>query len=70
MSQYDPLPEASPLSRSVTCEGKTVRIDIYANGEGGWILEVVDQHGNSTVWDASFETDQDALSRQSRNQTG
>ena len=61
MSRYDPLPEASPLNRSVTCEGKTVRIDIYANGEGSWILEVVDQHGNSTVWDASFATDQDAL---------
>lgn len=61
MNQSDPLPEQSPLNRSVTSEGKTVYIDIYGNGEGGWILEVVDERGNSTVWEDSFATDQDAL---------
>jgi hypothetical protein len=51
----------SALCQSVSREGKTVDVDIYENGEGGWILEVVDGYGNSTVWDDPFTTDQDAL---------
>jgi len=54
-------PHLSPLSQSVTRDGKTVRIDIYENGEGGWLLEVIDDHGNSTVWDDSFTSDRDAI---------
>jgi hypothetical protein len=27
----------------------------------GWSLEVVDVHGNSTVWDDLFKTDQEAF---------
>ena len=54
-------PHLSPLSQSVTRDGKTVQIDIYENGEGGWLLEVVDEYGNSTVWDDSFTSDRDAL---------
>ena len=38
-----------------------MQIDIYADGEGGWLLEVIDEHGNSTVWDDPFQSDQDAL---------
>ena len=26
-----------------------------------WVLEIVDDFGNSTVWDEQFETDHDAL---------
>lgn len=44
------IPYESPLSQSVTRDGKTARVDIYGNGEGGWLLEVVDEFGNSTVW--------------------
>ena len=51
----------SPLSKNHTVDGKTVRIDIYENGEGGWILEVVDEYNNSVVWDDIFETDEDAM---------
>lgn len=54
-------PRPTPLSQSVTRDGKTVQIDIYENGEGGWLLEVVDDYGNSTVWDDSFTSDRDAL---------
>jgi uncharacterized protein len=61
MAELDPAPRLSPLSQSVTRDGKTVQIDIYENGEGGWILEVVDAYGNSTVWDDSFASDQQAL---------
>jgi uncharacterized protein len=45
----------------VTRDGKTVRVEIYEAGEGGWLLEVVDDYGNSTVWDDPFATDQGAL---------
>lgn len=29
--------------------------------KGGWLLEVIDEFGTSTVWDAPFPTDQAAL---------
>lgn len=51
----------SPLCQSVTRDGRTVQLDIYEDGEGGWLLEVVDEYNNSTVWDDPFETDQEAL---------
>lgn len=51
----------SPLSRHVERDGHSVRIDIYGDGHGKWILEVVDEYNNSTVWDDPFETDQFAL---------
>ena len=51
----------SPLSQHVERDGHSVRVDIYGNGAGAWILEVVDQYNNSTVWDDVFETDQVAL---------
>lgn len=54
-------PRLSPLAQSVTRDGTTFRIDICRSGGGGWILEVVDQHGNSTVWDESFPSDREAL---------
>lgn len=49
------------LSQAATSDGKTVEIEIYGDGKSGWILEVVDEHGNSTVWDDQFDTDQEAL---------
>lgn len=51
----------SPLCQVITRDGKSVRIDIYEDGAGGWILEVVDEYDNSTVWNDSFETDKAAL---------
>jgi uncharacterized protein len=55
------VPLQSPLAQSMTRDGKTVQIEIYGDGEGGWLLEVVDEHGNSTVWDDPFQSDRDAL---------
>ena len=57
----NPEVKMSPLCQAVTREGKTVQIDIYEDSEGGWLLEVVDEYNNSTVWDDPFETDQNAL---------
>ena len=38
-----------------------MQIDIYEDGESGWLLEVVDEFNNSTVWEDPFETDESAL---------
>ncbi|OHD08965.1 MAG: hypothetical protein A2Z98_15775 [Spirochaetes bacterium GWB1_27_13] len=56
----------SPLSRKIKKEGKTVEIQIYYSDEdeskkGGWILEIVDQYWNSTVYSDLFDTDQKAF---------
>lgn len=62
-SQDESEPEfvESPLSQSISRHGVTVRVEIYGDGEGKWILEVVDRDGASHVWDERFETDQAAL---------
>ncbi len=57
----DPVPKMSPLCQSLTRDGHTVQIEIFQGDSGKWILEVVDQVGNSTVWDDQFDTDQQAL---------
>ena len=43
----------SPLCTAIERDGKELRVDIYEDGEGGWILELVDDFNNSTVWDKS-----------------
>ncbi len=57
----DPVPKESPLSQVIERDGRSVKVEIYEDGAGGWLLEVVDEFGNSSVWDQSFETEQDAL---------
>ena len=51
----------STLCQKVTSEGKSVQVYIYEDGKEGWILEVVDEYDNSTVWDDPFKTDDEAL---------
>ena len=51
----------SPLCQVVEREGKSVDVQIYEHDEGGWILEVVDAHDNSTLWEEPFDTDQEAF---------
>ncbi len=51
----------SPLCQPLSSDGKTVQVDIYEDGKDGWILEVIDEYNNSTVWNESFETDVSAL---------
>jgi len=54
--------EQSPLSGEFSSDGISVRLEIYRllRGDEGWILEVVDHEGTSTVWDALFATDKAA----------
>ena len=65
MNDYPEI-EMSPLCQEVSSGGSTVKVEIYADGANGWILEVVDEHGNSTVWDDPFPTDTDALTEVKR----
>ena len=51
----------STLSQIATRDGKSVSIEIYSDGDGRWLLEAVDEHGNSTVWDLPFDSEQDAF---------
>ncbi|MFD1215111.1 hypothetical protein [Microbulbifer celer] len=53
--------QASPLSRTYSDGDHSLEIDIYADGEGGWLLEIVDEHNNATVWEDVFDTDKEAL---------
>lgn len=52
----------SPLCQAVTVGGKTVQVDIIEDGEGGWLLEVIDEHNNTTGWEDAFDTEKSALS--------
>ena len=39
------------LSKEITQKGRKVEIGVYGDGEGGWLLEIVDEYWNSTCWD-------------------
>ena len=51
----------SPLEQTYSADDHSVDIQIYRSADSQWILEVVDEHGTSTVWDDQFETDKLAL---------
>ena len=53
--------EYSSLCRSITEGEVTLDITIYSDGNYGWILEIEDEFGGSTLWDEPFFTDQAAL---------
>ena len=59
-----PMIETSPLSGRLTHDGVTVDVQIYriAGTTDRWILEVVDEHDASTVWNHDFASDRDAYS--------
>ena len=59
--EVEPVVVESPLSQRLTRKGVSIQVDIYDDGEGKWILEVVDVTQTSHVWDEHFETDQEAL---------
>jgi hypothetical protein len=53
--------EMSPLCQDLTDSGLTVRVEIYRGGGSNWHLEIVDEFGNSTVWEDQVPTDAAAL---------
>lgn len=51
----------STLSNRITRDGITVDVQIYrGRDEEGWLLEVVDHLGGSTIWEDRFSTDAEA----------
>ena len=48
----------SSLQQTYTVDGKSIEIQIYRLPDTGWTIDVVDEHGNSTVWNDEFATDQ------------
>ena len=53
----------SRLSKSISQDGKTVRVDIYKDGAGGWTLEVEDEFLSLMVYEDSFSTHEEALKK-------
>ncbi len=51
----------SPLTQIYSADGHTLSIQIYRSPNTPWVLEVVDEHGTSTVWDEPFDTDKAAM---------
>ena len=51
----------SDLQTTYSVDGHTLEINIYRTPDSEWILEVVDEFKNSTVWQDSFATDEAAL---------
>jgi uncharacterized protein len=50
------MEEPEVHERNITVDGKTILVNVYDDGVGYWLLEVVDEHGNSTCWDDPFDT--------------
>jgi len=54
----DPNLVISGLSQRTSVDGHELRIEIVRlEHETNWSLEIVDEDGNSTVWDDLFDTD-------------
>lgn len=62
LGELDQAIEHSPLERDVTRDGTTVRVFIYRGRQDpGWLLEIEDERGGSTVWEDFFDNEQAAL---------
>ena len=51
----------SDLQTTIEEDGHTIDINIYRLPESDWVLELVDELNNSTVWDDAFATDEAAI---------
>jgi len=51
----------SDITKEIEKDGLKVTIEVYKGDEGGWILEIVDEQWNSTVWDDLFSSAKEAL---------
>jgi hypothetical protein len=61
MSETEPKIEMSPRSGPVTRDDTTVEVEIYRlPHRAGWTLEVIDHEAGTTVWETTFDTDDQA----------
>ena len=51
----------SALCRTVKKDGSELEICIFEDGEGRWLLEIVNEENTSTCWAEPFDTEQQAL---------
>lgn len=49
------------MEKKIAMDGKSVEVQVYGDGAGGWLLEIVDEYWNSTCWESPFETAEDAF---------
>ena len=62
MGKIAKIPE-SDIIKEIEKDGLKVKIKVYKADQkgGGWILEIVDEGWNSTVWDSQFPSSKEAL---------
>ena len=60
MGKVVKYPESN-ITKEIEKDGSRVTIEVYKAEEGGWILEIVDEGWNSTVWDDLFPSAKEAL---------
>jgi hypothetical protein len=62
MGKVVKYPESN-IIKEIEKDGMKVTIEVYKTDQkgGGWILEIVDEGWNSTVWDSQFPSSQEAL---------
>ncbi|MGA9538151.1 MAG: hypothetical protein WBR24_19780 [Desulfobacterales bacterium] len=51
----------SNITKEIEKDGSKVTIEVYKADKGGWILEIVDEGWNSTLWDDLFMSSKEAL---------
>ena len=53
----------SEIIKEIERDGLKVTIEVYKTDQkgGGWILEIVDEGWNSTVWDSQFPSSKEAI---------
>jgi hypothetical protein len=62
MGKIAKIPE-SEIIKEIERDGLKVKIEVYKVDQkgGGWILEIVDEGWNSTVWDSQFPSSEEAM---------
>ena len=51
----------SDITKEIEKDGLKVTIEVYQSAADGWILEIVDDGYNSTLWEDQFPTAKEAL---------
>jgi hypothetical protein len=60
MAKLIKFPEAE-ISKAIERDGLKVKIEVNKGNHDDWILEIVDEYWNSTVWDEGFSSAEEAL---------
>jgi hypothetical protein len=60
MAKLIKLP-GSEISKEIERNGLKVKIEVYRGDNDDWILEIVDEQWNSTIWNEAFSNAEEAL---------